>query len=65
MTQLAPVAVVMASTTGVQPPATIDAADDKQTEYWAYRLTVSRDELFDAIGKVGPSVAAVRRHLGK
>ena len=65
MTQLASVAVVQATNTGVRPPATIDATDDQQTGYWADRLSVSRDELFDAIGKVGPSVAAVRRHLGK
>jgi hypothetical protein len=65
MIHLAPVAAVQASDTGVRPPAVIDTADDTQADYWAYRLSVTRDELFDAIGHVGTSVAAVRRHLGK
>jgi hypothetical protein len=65
MIHLAPVAVVQASDTGVRPPAVIDTADATQADYWAYRLSVSHDELFAAIGQVGSSVAAVRRHLGK
>jgi hypothetical protein len=65
MIQLVPVSVVLSATSGVQPAASIDTADDSQTDYWASRLNVTRDELFDAIGEVGPSVAAVRRHLSR
>lgn len=65
MIQLVPVSSVLSAMSGVRPPASIDTADDTQTDYWASRLNITRDELFDAIGKVGPSVAAVRRHLGK
>jgi hypothetical protein len=47
------------------PPATIDVRDGTATDYWAYRLSVSHEALFAAIGEVGSSVAAVRRHLQK
>jgi hypothetical protein len=43
----------------------IDASDASQRDYWAYRLSVSPTELNAAIEKVGSSIAAVRRHLGK
>ncbi len=49
----------------VKPPRTIDTRDTTATNYWAYRLSVSPQQLSDAIEKVGSSVAAVRRHLGK
>ena len=47
------------------PPAAIDVQDAAETDYWAYRLGVTRDVLFAAITEVGSSVAAVRRHLHK
>ena len=65
MIRLATVASVIASQPSVAPKAVIDTADQSQTDYWAYRLSVSRDELFAAIDKVGPSTAAIRRHLAK
>lgn len=67
MIRLAPVSTVLASETAQSPraPATIDAADGSQRDYWAYRLSVSHDDLGAAIDAVGPSVAAIRRHLGK
>lgn len=65
MIQLAPVAVVMAANLGARPAPVIDVNDDTAADYWAYRLNVTRDQLFAAIGEVGSSVAAVRRHLGK
>jgi hypothetical protein len=65
MIRLVTVASVLADARGVQPPATIDTKDDSETDYWAYRLNVSREELFAAIEQVGPSTAAIRRHLGK
>jgi hypothetical protein len=65
MFRLATVASVMAAQPSVAPKPTVDSKDDSQTDYWAYRLNVSRDELFAAIDEVGPSAAAIRRHLGK
>jgi hypothetical protein len=65
MIQLVTVASVLAAARGVRAPATIDTKDASETDYWAYRLNISREQLFAAIEKVGPSTAAVRRHLGK
>jgi hypothetical protein len=65
MISLVPVAAVLASTRGVAPAPEINASDPSQRDYWAYRLSISSTELNAAIEKVGPSIAAVRRHLGK
>jgi hypothetical protein len=65
MIELVTVASVLAAQQGARAPATIDTKDASETGYWAYRLGVSREELFAAIEKVGPSAAAVRQHLGK
>jgi hypothetical protein len=65
MLGLVTVASVLSSNTGVKPPLVIDTKDDPATIYWAAKLSVSRQDLADAIAKVGPSVAAVRRQLGK
>ena len=63
MILLVPVSSVLAATRGVQPAPVIDAANGEQRDYWAARLGVSSQALSDAIEAVGPSVAAVRRHL--
>jgi hypothetical protein len=65
MIRLASVASVIAAQPSVAPRQVIDTTDDTQTDYWAYRLNISRDDLFAAIEQVGPSAAAIRRHLGK
>jgi Protein of unknown function (DUF3606) len=65
MIRLATVASVMATQPSVAPKPVVDTKDASQTDYWAYRLNVSRDDLLAAIDKVGPSTAAIRRHLGK
>jgi hypothetical protein len=67
MIRLAPVSSVLASEVAqsARPPAVIDSTDDQQRNYWAYRFGISSDDLASAIEEVGPSVAAVRRHLGK
>jgi len=65
MIRLAPVSSVLAAQPSVAPRQTIDSRDDAQTDYWAYRLNITRDELFAAIDKVGPSAAAIRRLIGK
>ena len=63
MIHLVKVADVLAANIGVRAPATIDMNDKESTNYWAYRLNVSPQNLAAAIEKVGPSVAAIRRHL--
>jgi hypothetical protein len=65
MIRLVPVATVLASERGIKPAPEIDDSDPSQRDYWAYRLSISPARLNDAIEAVGPSVAAVRRHLGK
>jgi hypothetical protein len=65
MLRLVTVASVLSSNTGVKPPVVIDTKDDSATNYWASKLSVSPQDLAEAIAKVGPSVAAVRRQLGK
>ena len=65
MIRLATVASVLAAQPSVAPKPVVDTADESQTNYWANRLNISRDDLFAAIDKVGPSTAAIRRHLGK
>lgn len=65
MLRLVTVASVLTSNLGARPAPVIDTTDDASTGYWAYRLSVSPQDLAAAIEEVGPSVAAVRRHLGK
>lgn len=65
MLRLVTVASVLSSNTGARPAPVIDMTDDAATGYWAYRLSVSPQDLIAAIEEVGPAVAAVRRHLGK
>ncbi len=65
MISLVKVSDVLAASEGVKPPSTIDTSDESATDYWAYRLDISPDDLFAAIAEVGLSVAAVRRHLHK
>jgi uncharacterized protein DUF3606 len=35
-----------------------------EVDYWTYELGVSHGELIDIIGKLGNSLAAVRKELG-
>ncbi len=65
MISLIKVSDVLAASDGIKPPSIIDTSDGNATDYWANRLNISSDDLFDAIAEVGPSVAAVRRHLNK
>jgi predicted RNA-binding protein YlqC (UPF0109 family) len=50
---------------GVAAEPVIETRDARQRDYWSYRLSISQDDLSEAISKVGPSVAAIRRHLRK
>jgi hypothetical protein len=67
MITLAPVSSVLAATAdhGARAPQAIDLKDPAATAYWAGRLNISQDQLVAAVGEVGGSVAAVRRHLAK
>jgi hypothetical protein len=67
MISLVKVSDVLAATAQIagRAPQSIDTNDDSATAYWAGRLNVSTQDLFAAIQEVGPSVAAIRRHLNK
>jgi hypothetical protein len=41
----------------------IDLNDVHEVSHWCKELGVSEDELRDAVGKVGPSAAKVRKYL--
>lgn len=65
MITLVPVSAVLAADHGLRPPQAIDLDDPGSASYWAGRLNVTQQELVTAVSEVGPSVAAVRRHLAK
>ncbi|CAD1790805.1 DUF3606 domain-containing protein [Xanthomonas euroxanthea] len=43
----------------------INVNEDYELQYWIKALGVSAEELRAAVKAVGPTAAAVRRHLGK
>jgi len=43
----------------------INVNEDYELQYWTKVLGVSAEELRAAVKAVGPTAAAVRRHLGK
>jgi len=43
----------------------INMNEDYEVKYWTHHLGVSREELKQAVDKVGTSAAAVRKELGK
>jgi hypothetical protein len=43
----------------------ISMGEEHEVRYWTKALGVSKEELADAISKVGNSVDAIRRELGK
>ncbi len=43
----------------------INVNEDYEVQYWTKALGVSADELRAAVKAVGPTAAAVRKHLGK
>lgn len=67
MIALVKVSDVLATTAAAsgRPSPVIDESDDSARAYWAARFGISTEDLATAIEKVGPSVAAVRRHLHK
>jgi hypothetical protein len=45
--------------------ARIDVSQEDQVRYWSEELGVSADALTAAVQKVGPTLKALREHLGK
>jgi hypothetical protein len=48
-----------------QDRARISMIEEQEVRYWTKALGVSKEELAEAVAKVGNSVHAVRRELGK
>ena len=42
----------------------INMGEQDQVKFWARQLGISRADLEKAVGKVGNSASAVRKHLG-
>ncbi len=43
----------------------INVNEDYEVQYWTKELGVSAEKLREAVKAVGPTSAAVRKHLGK
>lgn len=50
---------------GQQDRSRINVHEDYEVRHWTEALGVSKEELVKAVKAVGPSVSAVREHLGK
>jgi len=50
---------------GQQDRSHINVHEDYEVRHWTEALGVSKEELEKAVKAVGPSVSAVREHLGK
>ena len=50
---------------GAQDRARINMTEDYEVSYWTKELGVSREQLADAVKKVGVSVSAIRAELDK
>jgi len=50
---------------GQQDRSRINVHEDYEVRHWTQALGVSKEELEKAVKAVGPSVSAVREHLGK
>jgi hypothetical protein len=51
--------------TGRQDDARINVDQDHELSYWSEKLGVSRDQLCEAVAKVGPMVKNVQQHLNR
>ena len=50
---------------GQQDRSRINVHEEWEVRYWTEALGVSREQLESAVRQVGPSVTAVREHLGR
>jgi len=48
-----------------QDASRISLEEDYEVRYWTDKWGITRDELADAVQRVGHSAAAVARHLGR
>jgi hypothetical protein len=48
-----------------QDASRIALEEDYEVRYWTQKWGITRDELAEAVAKVGHSAAAVARHLGR
>jgi Protein of unknown function (DUF3606) len=53
------------SKTGVADRIRINVNEDYAVKHWTGALNVSEEKLKDALSKVGTSVEAVKKHLGR
>lgn len=51
--------------TGARDDTRINVDQDHELTYWSQKLGVSRDQLREAVAKVGPMVKSVQQHLGR
>lgn len=51
--------------TGAPDSKTINLNEDYEVGYWTKELGITKEELADAVAKVGKSAEAVRQHLNK
>lgn len=51
--------------TGHQDDTRINVDQDHELSYWSEKFRVSRDELRQAVAKVGPMVKNVQQHLNR
>lgn len=50
---------------GRRDDARINVNQDHELTYWSQKLGVSRDQLREAVAKVGPMVKNVQHHLNR
>ncbi|UGQ45932.1 DUF3606 domain-containing protein [Massilia endophytica] len=50
---------------GPQDRSRINVNEEWEVRYWTQELGLSKEELIRAVQAAGPSVSAVRQHLGK
>jgi Protein of unknown function (DUF3606) len=50
---------------GAQDRSRVNVNEDHEVRYWTQKWGVSKEQLADAVQKVGVSVDAVARELGK
>ena len=51
--------------TGARDDQRINVDQDHELSYWSDKLGVSRDQLREAVAKVGPMVRNVQQHLNR
>jgi hypothetical protein len=50
---------------GSQDRSRVNVHEEHEVRYWTEKWGITKEKLKDAVAKVGVSVAAVAKHLGK